>query len=286
MTTSGATTIYSDSSNAVTLGTTIVAVNDAPTRLLSGVSLSNRNEDGLAGTTASHNAYTGFVSGPTAQSSANRWQYFKGSTSSLNLLTNWRASGIISGFPQWDGNSESDGKYPLVQQVSTSTSINFHPSSTEAVAIGWKNTSSSTVQINFGLTLAPFESQGDGVSYSIQRGLVGTSRYLAIQSGSIAGLNSVSLTSASTVELQAGEFLYLVVDKRGDFYYDLLQVTNFTVSEVVLGLSGDTISNLFNGCRRQFGAVDGWHRGGGQCLNRRPGYLGVFGRWFDELDSH
>ncbi|MCY2941407.1 MAG: tandem-95 repeat protein, partial [Planctomycetota bacterium] len=236
-----------------TVTVSISAVNDAPVANGSAT-LPSINEDYVP---VSYNAYDSFVSGPAAQSASNRWQYFGGTTSSLTLLPNWKTDGneVITSFPQWHQNLSSKGQYPFVQQITSAYgpvsagTLVIHPadggsSVSGAVSIGWKNTSSNTVFVDFGLTLRLPYGSSNGIEYFLQRGLVGTARYQSLNSGTITQSNSpVGISSSAPTELQPGEFIYLVVDSRVSYAWDHTEVSNFTVTENAN--RGATVASLF-----------------------------------------
>ena len=186
-----------------------------------------------------------FVSGPTAQSASNSWQYFEipENLTSATLLPNWQTTGneCIQNQNQWD-NNRTNGNYPFVQLVRTQPPSNLcsgpyrgdlgvliHPDNgAYRVAIGWKNTTGATVVIDFAATLklAYPQNNNDGIAYSFQRGLSGTARYLSLKSGTIsAGTTASTGLNGSSVELQSGELVYLTVGNRGNFYWDHTSVT-------------------------------------------------------------
>jgi len=186
-----------------------------------------------------------FVSGPTAQSASNSWQYFEipENLTSATLLPNWQTTGneCIENQNQWD-NNRTNGNYPFVQLVRTQPPSNLcsgpyrgdlgvliHPDNgAYRVAIGWKNTAATTVVIDYAATLklAYPQNNNDGIAYSFQRGLSGTARYLSLKSGTIsAGTTASTGLNGSSVELQSGELVYLTVGNRGNFYWDHTSVT-------------------------------------------------------------
>ncbi len=180
-------------------------------------------------------AIDNFVSGPTAQSASNSWQYFEipDSLSSATLLPDWQTTGneIIANQNQWD-NNRVNGNYPFVQLVQTPPVATFggnagvliHPdNSSYRAAIGWKNTTGATVVIDYAATLkfAYPGNNSDGVTYSFQRGLSGTARYQALKSGTIStGSTATTQLDGSLVELQNGELVYLTVGNNGNYYWD------------------------------------------------------------------
>jgi alpha-tubulin suppressor-like RCC1 family protein/uncharacterized protein YjdB len=177
----------------------------------------------------------GFISGPTAQSSSNTWQYLEvpADRASATLLSDWQTSGneVIGNQPQWDNNRTSSN-YPFVQNISsppgssamTGPSILIHPdNSGYGVGVAWRNSSSSaiTVDLSAGLKLAYPSWNSDGIDYWVQRGLVGSSTYQLIGSGTILpGVTTTATTTAQSVTLNAGEVIYVIVGQRGSYVWD------------------------------------------------------------------
>ena len=181
------------------------------------------------------------VSGPTAQSASNSWQYFEipDNLASATLLPNWQTTGneCVLNQNQWD-NNRVNGNYPFVQFIQTRPASNLHggntfgsnaellihpDNSSYRAAIGWKNTSSATVLIDYVATLrlAFPQNNNDGIAYSFQRGLLGTARYLSLKSGTIAnGTTTTTQLNGASVELQSGEMVYLTVGNKGTYYWD------------------------------------------------------------------
>ena len=198
-------------------------------------------------------AIDNFVSGPTAQSASNSWQYFEipDNLSTATLLPNWQTTGneIISNQNQWD-NNRVNGNYPFVQLVQTPPVATFggnagvliHPDdSTYRAAIGWKNTTGATVSIDYAATLklAYPGNNYNGVTYSFQRGLSGAARYLALKSGVITtGSTATTQLSGSLVELQSGELLYLTVGNNGNYWWD------HTIATMSISLSAPPVSTV------------------------------------------
>ena len=186
------------------------------------------------------------VSGPTAQSASNSWQYFEipDDLASATLLPNWQTTGneCVLNQNQWD-NNRVNGNYPFVQFIQTRPASNLHggntfgsnaellihpDNSSYRAAIGWKNTSSATVLIDYAATLrlAFPQHNHDGIAYSFQRGLSGTARYLSLKSGTIAnGTTTTTQLNGASVELQSGEMVYLTVGNKGTYYWDHTIVT-------------------------------------------------------------
>ena len=181
------------------------------------------------------------VSGPTAQSASNSWQYFEipDNLASATLLPNWQTTGneCVLNQNQWD-NNRVNGNYPFVQFVQTRPASNLHggntfgsnaellihpDNSSYRAAIGWKNTTGATVLIDYAATLrlAFPQNNHDGIAYSFQRGLSGTARYLSLKSGTIAnGTTTTTQLNGASVELQSGEMVYLTVGNKGTYYWD------------------------------------------------------------------
>ena len=199
------------------------------------------------------------VSGPTAQSASNSWQYFEipDNLASATLLPNWQTTGneCVLNQNQWD-NNRVNGNYPFVQFVQTRPASNLHGGNTFGAnaellihpddssyraAIGWKNTTGATVFIDYAATLKlAFPGNNyNGVTYSFQRGLSGAARYLALKSGVITtGSTATTQLSGSLVELQSGELLYLTVGNNGNYWWD------HTIATMSISLSAPPVSTV------------------------------------------
>ena len=207
--------------------------------LASGLAITTNVVSAVAGGYGT--AIDNLVSGPTAQSASNSWQYFEipDSLSSATLLPNWQTTGneCVLNQNQWD-NNRVNGNYPFVQFVQTRPASNLHggntfganaellihpDNSSYRAAIGWKNTTGATVLIDYAATLklAFPQNNNDGIAYSFQRGLSGTARYLSLKSGIILnGSTATTQLNGSLVELQSGELVYLTVGNKGNYYWD------------------------------------------------------------------
>ena len=200
---------------------------------------------------------TDFVSGPIAQTSANYWQYLEvpSARNSATLLPNWQTSGneIVPNESQWD-NNRTNGNYPFVQKVLNpsaipsggtafggSAAVLIHPDNSDnGVGVAWTNKTggSRIVDVSASLKLAYPTNNTDGISYHIQRGLVGGANYALLESGSIAN-GTVAATSISEqgVLVPAGESIYVIVGRNGIYYWDhtilTLNVTNAPSQGVV-----------------------------------------------------
>jgi alpha-tubulin suppressor-like RCC1 family protein len=183
-------------------------------------------------------AFGEFVTGPQAQSSSNEWQYLQipATRDAATLLSDWDSGNeIVPDNNQWDNNLQSNGNYPFVQKVtSTATATSggtltgaellVHPDNSAAgVGVAWKNTLGYPVSVDVSATLklAYPANNTDGVTYHLQRGLVGQATHTVLASGEIAGgsTSAVSL-SATGVVLAAGDSLYVVVGNNGVYYWD------------------------------------------------------------------
>ena len=207
--------------------------------LASGLAITTNVVSAVAGGYGT--AIDNLVSGPTAQSASNSWQYFEipDNLASATLLPNWQTTGneCVLNQNQWD-NNRVNGNYPFVQFVQTRPASNLHggntfganaellihpDSSSYRAAIGWKNTTGATVLIDYAATLklAFPQNNNDGIAYSFQRGLSGTARYLSLKSGIILnGSTATTQLNGSLVELQNGELVYLTVGNKGNYYWD------------------------------------------------------------------
>lgn len=196
-------------------------------------------------------AYDNFISGPTAQSTSNNWQYFEinSDRSIATLLPNWQnGNDLISTYGQWDSNRFS-GNYPFIQKVTGSGTISsgfgssftgpaliMHPddNSIYNICLGYKNNTASTITatVDISLSLLYPDRNNDGVNYYIHRGLVNGTRYLSYVSSSIPHRSTSTFTfTNSSIELQTGELIYLTINKNSSFSYDHARV-GFTVTSV------------------------------------------------------
>jgi hypothetical protein len=183
-------------------------------------------------------AFGEFVAGPQAQSSSNEWQYLQipAMRDSATLLSDWDSGNeIIPNIDQWDGNLQSNENYPFVQKVTstatattgstlTGSELLIHPDNSPAgVGVAWKNTLGYPVSVDVSATLklAYPSNNTDGVTYHLQRGLVGQTTYSLLASGEIAAQSASAVAlSASGVVLAAGESLYVVVGNNGIYNWD------------------------------------------------------------------
>ncbi len=206
-----------------------------------------------------------FVAGPNSQVSSNFWQYLEvpSARSSATLLPNWQTSGneIVQNESQWD-NNRTNGNYPFVQLVSNpavtasgstafggNAAVLIHPDNSDSgVGVAWQNNSGSDRLVDLAgtLKLAYPNNNTDGISYHVQRGLVGGTNYSLLMSGTIAnGTVSATVISQQGVLVPAGESIYVVVGRNGIYYWDhtilTLNVTNAASQGVV---SNGLISHL------------------------------------------
>jgi uncharacterized protein YjbI with pentapeptide repeats len=226
----------------------------------------------------SYNAFDDFISGPTVQSTSNDWQYFEVNTdrSSSSLLSNWQnltnSTNQVIPYGQWDNNRAFDS-YPLVQKVADSGVIQCQydasftgpalimcpdNSSTYNVGMGFKNTTGNTININIDLALSLLfpDRNTDGVNYFIQRGLINDARYKLYVNNSIPTASTNTFTfNKKNIELQNGEFIYLILNCVGVFFWDYIRVVfnvtindfkNLTLSSVNLTNANLSGTNLLN----------------------------------------
>ena len=240
---------------------------------LTGAVLTNINYSKV-----SYNAFDDFISGSTAQSTSNDWQYFEVNTdrSSASLLSNWQnGNPVILTYGQWD-NNRTTGDYPFVQKVTGSGLINssfgsgasftgpalvMHPdeSSTYNVGMAFKNNTGNTININIDLALSLLfpSNNNDGINYYIQRGLINDARYKSYVSSSIPTASTNTFTfNKKNIELQNGEYIYLILNRNGSYNYDHTRVVfNVTVNDLKnltltnvnftnANLSGTNLSNV------------------------------------------
>jgi hypothetical protein len=176
-----------------------------------------------------------FVYGPNSQSASSIWQYFETTNdlSTATLLGNWQASGneIVPNQNQWDNNRVGNGNYPFVQYIHSPSASTFngnsamlvHPDDVgRRVSLAWKNTTGTTrsIDVEATLKLAYPGNNSDGITYALHRGLLNTSRYLSVRSGTVTTGSTAVLSIDESVELQSGELLYLSVGNNGQYFWD------------------------------------------------------------------
>ena len=228
------------------------------------------------------NAFDDFISGPTPQSTSNDWQYFEVNTdrSSASLLSNWQIGTgnqdqqVIYPYGQWD-NNRAYGAYPSVQKVNdsgliqsgynssfTGPALVMHPDNTYNVGMAFKNTTGNTINISIDIALSLLfpnypSMNSDGVNYFIQRGLINDTRYKIYISSNIPAASTNTFTfNKKNIELQNGEFIYLILNRNGNFDWDFTRVVfNVTVNDLKnltltnvnftnANLSGTNLSNV------------------------------------------
>jgi uncharacterized protein YjbI with pentapeptide repeats len=175
-----------------------------------------------------YNAFDDFISGPTAQSTSNDWQYFEvnANNSSATLISNWLSNGgsVSNLYGQW-------GNYPFIQKI-PSTGLILHPSNELNAGMGFKNNTNSTISItvDISLTLLYPNNNTNGINYFIHRGLINDNRYISYVNSSIPTKSaSIFYFNNSNIELQIGEIIYLTINSNGDYNWDPVKVT-FNVS--------------------------------------------------------
>jgi hypothetical protein len=200
---------------------------------------------GLASrTTTSSNAYDNFIPGPTAQSTNNNWQYFEVNQNRTGavLLSNWQnGNPVIATYGQWD-NDKTSGNYPFIQKVTASGTLTssigaypftgpaliMHPDDSDAnnIGLGYKNITTNTLNISIEINLSLLfpSSNNDGINYHIQRALVNSPRYILYTSGSILNGSTAIHRFNNTIELQSGEIVYLILNRRANYQYDHTRV--------------------------------------------------------------
>lgn len=211
-------------------------------------------------------ALDNFRHGPSAQSADDPWQYHEipNNLTSATLLADWQKTGneIVGHQNQWD-NNRVNGAYPFVQYVHSPTTASFggnaalmvHPDdSTRRAAVAWENTTGSTLGISVDATLkfAYPGNNSDGITYTLHRGLSGEARFSSAATGTIGAASSSTATVAATVELQAGELVYLSVGNNGNYFWDhtiltmsvSVPVPTVTSAPVITGRAepGETLS--------------------------------------------
>lgn len=179
-------------------------------------------------------ALANFVWGPSSQSSSNTWQYFEipDDLSSATLLADWQRTGneVVGHQNQWD-NNRVNGSYPFVQYIQSPTSSAFGgdaklmlhaDNSNKRSALGWKNTTGATltVDVDASLKFAYPSNNTDGATFALHRGLSGTPRYSLVTSGTLPSQSSSTFTIDESVQLQAGELVYLSVGNNGQYFWD------------------------------------------------------------------
>ena len=227
--------------------------------------------------------YSDFNTANGSVGDTNPWTYYDipSARSSATVLPNWQASGneVIPHEAQWD-NNKSYGNYPFVQRVTFPSfsapgstafggrpALLIHPDDSDSgVGVGWTNRTGSdiVVDIEGSLKLAYPTNNTDGISYHVQRGLVGDTNYSLISSGTIAsGTTAETPFSGSKILVPSGESIYVIVGRNSVYYWDHT-ILKFDVTQstrgahVVTQAGSSSIAQI--GLPAKVRAVRSWQR--------------------------
>jgi hypothetical protein len=196
-------------------------------------------------------AYDGFISGPTAQSSSSVWQYLRNPGHYVNtgytLFDKWAPIG--AGVDGWTSTDPDDGWF-FVAKDTANGEIRLSPgpgwpATYQAAVIGWKSPITGHVSATFSLTDRN-ASSNDGVRYWLYKGGDADSNYLEF--GTVAEGGTSGTVVHSNIAVTTGDMLYLRVDPLGSYVCDLTGAT-FSVSSPtpepgVLVLLGTALAGL------------------------------------------
>jgi hypothetical protein len=185
--------------------------------------------------TVTWSAYDDFISGPTAQSSSNVWQYLQNAdgdnNSGYTFLDKWAPTG--AGVDGWTSTSPDDGWF-FIAKDTTNGEVRVSPWGTAAQAklastIAWKSPIAGTVNASFSVTDRDGANSPDGVQYWLYKGGAGNTDYLE------TGIVSIGATSGTithnNISVAPGDMLYLRVGPNVTYYNDLTGVS-FSVTAI------------------------------------------------------
>jgi hypothetical protein len=181
------------------------------------------------------NAYDGYISGPTAQSSSNLWQYLQNPAHDVNsgytLFDKWAPTG--AGVDGWTSTDPDDGWF-FVAKDTVNGELRVSPWGTDAqytraAAIAWKSPVTGLVSASFSVTDRN-PANGDGVRYWLYKGGADGNDWL--EKGSVANGGDSGTIVQNNISVAVGDMLYLRVDPNSAYYCDLTGVT-FSVSSSV-----------------------------------------------------
>lgn len=160
-------------------------------------------------------AYEGFISGPTAQSGSNTWQYSYNANGNNNagytLFDRWGGNGDGVAVDGWTRSDEAGGWYNQVVLKNTAVGeIQVHPFPGLTSTIGWLSPIAGTVSASFSVTDRD-GGGGDGVEYWLYKSGDLASAFLKhgfLDNGT--GWTSGTITE-NDIPVVAGDRLYLRV---------------------------------------------------------------------------
>jgi hypothetical protein len=182
------------------------------------------------------NAYDGFISGPTAQSASNTWQYSYNpngdNNSGYTLLDRWGDNGDGVAIDGWTRSADDYWHNQVVLKNPAASELQVHPLPGFATTIGWLSPIAGTVNASFSVTDRN-GGGGDGVEYWLYKSNALASA--SLKHGFVD--NGQDWTSGpitqSGISVAAGDMLYLrvgpgIADSHG---HDMTGVT-FAVTAV------------------------------------------------------
>jgi hypothetical protein len=181
-------------------------------------------------------AYEGYSSGPTAQSSNNTWQYLQNPAHDVNtgytLFDKWAPTG--AGVDGWTSTDPDDGWFFVAKDTANGeirlSPWGTNPVYTRAAVIGWKSTFAGVVNASFSVTDRNTSGGNDGVRYWLYKGGTGDGAWL--EKGTVAEGGASGTIVHNSISVSTGDMLYLRVDPNSAYYCDLTGVT-FSVSSNV-----------------------------------------------------
>lgn len=185
--------------------------------------------------TMTWNAYDDFISGPTAQSSSNVWQYLQNADGDNNsgyiFLNKWAYTG--AGVAGWRSTSPDDVWF-FVAKNTANSEVRVSPWGTASQAklastIAWKSPVAGTVNASFTVTDRDGNNSADGVQYWLYKGGAGNADYLEKGIVGIGGTSGV--ITHSNISVAEGDMLYLRVGPNVTYYNDLTGIS-FSVTAV------------------------------------------------------
>ena len=194
-------------------------------------------------------AYSGFISGPNAQSATNTWQYLSveggGFNSGYTLLDRWGNNGNGAAFDGWTNTQSYDTWHnQMVVKDTANGELRVHPyydttnpsAPDLATAIAWRSPITGTVDVRFSETLRSSGGSGelyDGVDYWLYRSGAADAAFLANGTVAATGAGSTSGTIVRNgISVVAGDMIYLQVDPRGAYNWDMTGVSMSVTSSV------------------------------------------------------
>jgi hypothetical protein len=194
-------------------------------------------------------AYNGFISGPNAQSASNTWQYLSveggGFNSGYTLLDRWGDNGNGVAINGWTNTQSYDTWHnQMIVKDTANGELRVHPyfdtsnpsAPNLATTIAWRSPITGLVDVSFSQTLRSSGGEGalyDGVDYWLYKSGAADAEYLEHGTVAAAGPGSTSgVITRTGISMVAGDMLYLQVDPRGAYNWDMTGVSMSVTSAV------------------------------------------------------